>query len=333
MKVFVEKSIRCIGTLCVLCLFLISCGGGDDDVPSSPDPTPVTAELTIDANVLSNGLIFSAESGEQSISFTCNMNWSLSITNGSWCTPSLTNGSKGTSTVKFSVTENTSYDERKASVVIKVGTISKTFIITQKSANALILTKNEYEISQEGTTIEVEIKSNVDYEIQMPDVDWITEVASGRGLSSDKLQFKVSPNESYESRSAEIIFYDKNSNLKDVVKITQSQKDAIVVSQNEYEVPFSGTTIKVAINSNVDYVMEIGCDWIKQVETSSSRALKSDDLYFEVQKNLIKESRSAEIVFEDPKKTVKVIITVTQAPFKEDDSDNPNGKVDDMTWG
>ncbi len=388
------------------CIFA-SCSDGGSDEPANPTPKPeeVKSEITIDNSIVTNGLSFSVAQGEQSVSFTTNTNWTLSIaatTGGStWCKASATSGSKGTANVKFTVTENTDYDDRSVSVTIKAGTASKTFTITQKGADALLVTtkkyevaqaggkievevkanieyqiavsetakdwiketqsksraltakkhtfeiaeneeaekregeitvksgdkvetvkvyqaggavlllsKNEFTVSDAGETISVDIKSNVEYGVQMPDVDWIQDEASNRGMSSHTLKYVIAPNEGYDSRSAEIIFYDQNSDLKDTLKVVQAQKDAIVISKKEYEVEAEGETIEVKLSANVDFEVTMPeVDWIEQVE---SRALTEHTLYFKVMKNEDEESRTAEITIKDKNSDLIEVIIITQ---------------------
>lgn len=126
----------------LMCLVFASCsgGGGEDEPTPQPTPKPETPTITLDSSISSSGVSFSDEKGEQSISFTASTDWTLSIaevrSGTSWCTPSATSGSKGNATVKFTVTENTEYDDRSVSVTIKAGTVSKSFKITQKGKDA-----------------------------------------------------------------------------------------------------------------------------------------------------------------------------------------------------
>lgn len=381
---------------------LVSCsdGGSDSSIPN-PTPTPEeTASITIDSSLITNGIAFETQGGEKSISFSANKDWTLSIaataSGAGWCSASVNSGSKGDATVKFSVKENTNYDDRTVSVTIKAGTASKTFTITQKCADALLVSTNKFEVSQEGgiievevkanidyqmeisevakdwitesssralttfkhkldiamneniekregeitfksgdkvevvkiyqtggaiillsqneyivnaagETISVEIKSNIDYGVQMPDVDWILNEASSRAMSSHTLKYIVEPNEGYDNRSAEIIFYDKNSSLKDTLKVIQTQKDAIILAKSEYTVDSKANQLDFTLNTNVDYKVEASVDWIKQ--TSESRALKEEKLSFIIDENTSEETREGIITIssENVRQTVKVI--------------------------
>lgn len=389
--------------LLAISLGLLGCGEIETPVEPTPCPKPedVKSEITIDADIITNGLSYTSEKGEKSISFTTNEDWTLSIaatqSGETWCTASTTNGAKGQANVKFRVTENASYDDRNVSVTIKSGTASKTFTITQKHADALLLTTNKYELSQEGGTIEIEVKANIDYEmeiaesakdwiteaktralttykhtltiatnedvekrkgeiyfksgdkietvkiyqegaeaiivlsqkeytvsdtgetisvdiksnieydVQMPDVDWISAETPTRGMSSHTLKYIVSPNEGYDSRTAEIIFYDKNSDLKETVKIVQVQKDAILVAQNEYIVESDGCNLEFEINTNVDFEVSMSVDWIKQ--GAATRGLESKPLFFTIEENTNYEPREGIITISsgELKQEIKVI--------------------------
>ena len=398
----------------MLTCILASCSDGGNQSPVNPTPNPeeVKNEITIDSSIVSNGLSFGVASSEQSISFSSNANWTLSVastTSGAtWCKASVTSGSKGTANVKFTVDENTGYDDRSVSVTIKAGSASKTFTITQKGADALLVTTNKYEVAQKGGKIEVEVKANIDYQlaisetaknwitesksralttnkhvfeialngetekregeiifksgekvetvkvyqaggffillsqneytvsdigetisidvksnveygVQMPDVDWITDEASSRGMSSHTLNYIIAANEEYESRSAKIIFYDKNSDLKDTLTIIQAQKDAIVISKKNYDIKADEEYFEVKLSTNVDFKVTMPkVDWINHIE-HESRVLKDHTLYFQVKKNESMKARTAQIMIGDKNSLLVDTLTVNQqgqpAPF------------------
>ena len=392
--------------LAMLTCIFASCsdGGSEDPINPTPKPDDVKYEITIDASIISNGLSFDTKAGEGSISFTANANWTLTVastTSGAtWCKASATSGTKGSATVKFTVEENTGYEDRSVSVTIKAGTASKTFTIIQKGVDALLVTTNKYEVVQEGGTIEVEVKANIDYSmeisetakgwiseassralktykhtitiaaneevekregeiifksgdkvetvkvyqaggailllsqneytvsdagetisvdiksniefgVQMPEVDWITDEASSRGMSSHTLNYYIAPNEGYDSRSAQIIFFDKNSDLKDTLTVVQAQKDAIVISEKNISVTKEGGMVEVKINTNVDFEVKIPSDatWISQTE---SRSLIEHTLYFKVDENTSDESRCVNITIINKDSRLNETLLVTQ---------------------
>ena len=91
---------KVIFMLAILTCFWASCSDGSSEDPVNPTPKPeeVKAEITIDSNIVSNGLSFGVASGEQTVSFSVNTNWTLSVastTSGAtWCKASTTSAVK-----------------------------------------------------------------------------------------------------------------------------------------------------------------------------------------------------------------------------------------------
>ncbi len=300
----------------MVCIFA-SCsdGGGEEPITPAPKPEEVKTEITIDSGIISNGLSFDSTGGKQSISFSVNADWTLSIastTSGTtWCKASVTSGSKGTINVKFTVSENTDYDDRSVSVTIKAGSVSKTFTITQKSADALLITTNKYEVVQEGGQIEIEVKANIDYKMEISEEakDWIKE-SSGRALTAYKHKLDIAMNEDADKREGEITF--KSGDKVETVKVYQAGGAILLLSQNEYTVSDSGETISVDIKSNIDFGVQMpDVDWI--IDEASSRGLSSHTLKYVIKANEGYDSRSAEIVFYDKNSDLKDTLKIVQA--------------------
>ena len=310
------KTFRIVGlTLLAMILCLSACsGGGDEPIEPTPKPEVIKSEITIDSSILSNGLSFTSEKGEKSVSFSTNENWTLSVagtTSGAtWCTPSATSGSKGNASVKFEVAENTSYDNRSVSVTIKSGSATKTFTISQKCADALLVTTDKYEVGQEGGTIDIEVKSNIDYKMEISEAakDWIKE-SSSRGLTTYKHTLNISASEESEKREGEIYF--KSGDKVETVKVYQAGGAIILLSQNEFNVSDKGGTISVDIKSNIDFDVQMpDVDWI--VDESSSRGLSSHTLKYTIAANENNKSREAEIVFFDKNSELKETLVIKQ---------------------
>lgn len=310
------KTFRAIGiAMLAILLSLSSCSGGDDNpVDPTPKPEVSKSEITMDATLVSNGLSFGAGEGNQSVSFTTNESWTLSVAStpsgATWCKASATSGSKGSASVKFTVEANTGYEDRMVSVTIKSGTASKTFTVTQKGADALLVTTSKYELPQSGGQIEIEVKSNLNYQLEVSEgaKSWIAE-SSGRALSTRKHQFTISPNEEVDKREGTITF--KSGDRSEVVTVYQSGGAIILLSQDEYTVSSDGDTLSVDVKSNVEYGVELpDVDWITDV--SSSRGMSSHTLEYVVHSNSTYDSRTACIVFYDRNSDLKDTLTVHQ---------------------
>ena len=250
------KAFKLIGlALFTILMCLSACSsGGDDPIELTPKPEVPKSEITIDSSIISNGLSFSDAENEQTISFTTNENWTLSVaattSGGTWCTPSTTNGIKGNVSVKFKVAENTSYDNRSVSVTIKAGTASKTFTISQKGVDALLVTSDKYEVSQEGGSIEIEVKANIDYEMEISETskEWITE-SSSRGLATYKHTFKIAANVENEKRKGEIYLVNNDFKIRKEIEIYQEKGNYNAIP---YLTFVSNSTQTLTMSQNVD---------------------------------------------------------------------------------
>ena len=312
------KTLRFIGMALfaiLMCTSFIACSEeGDDPIGPTPTPEVPKSEITIDANLITNGLSFSSVQGEQSISFSTNEDWTVNVANttsgATWCTASATSGTKGSASVKFAVTENTDYEDRSVSVTIKAGTASKTFTITQKSADALLVTTDKYEVSQEGGTIEIEVKANIDYKMEISEKakDWIKE-SSLRAMTTYKHTLEIAVNQDAEKREGEITF--KSDDLVETVKVYQAGGAIILLSQNEYNVSDKGETISVEVKSNVDFDVQMpDVDWI--IDDASLRGLSSHTLKYIIARNETNKPREAEIIFFDKNSDLKDTLSIKQ---------------------
>lgn len=139
-----------------------------------------------------------------------------------------------TSYLKFKVAVNDTDQNREGTIILTDGTLSEVVTVYQKvSGPTIVISKKEYTISSEGEMIQVEVSANVDVEVQMPDADWISENKS-RAFSTHTYYFEVAANDTYDSRSAEIIFRNRDNNLEEKVIVNQLQRNAIVLAGNEY---------------------------------------------------------------------------------------------------
>lgn len=198
-------------------------------------------------------------------------------------------------TLTFTVAPNESPEKREGHLRIFSGSLSETVTVFQEGDGpALLLTQNEYVVGSNGDTLTVEVKSNTDFEVKLPEVDWLTEVTS-RALSSHTFYFRVAPNEEYDARSTEIAFVDRANQLEETVRIQQVQKDAILVACNEYQVDPAGDSLSFSVNANVNFTTHIVGDWITSV--AASRGLTEHPVAFRIAANVSNQPREGKICF------------------------------------
>ncbi len=252
--------------------------------------------------------ISDAES-ENTISITSNTAWSISGGGGwSYAVPS---SGEGSATVKLVASKNTSNTERSATILVTAGSLSGTVVITQKQNNALILTKKTENLDNSARTINVELKSNIEYDIVMPTgVNWITNVKS-KAFNTFSHEFLIAQNTSYDNRSAIVIFKDKNSLLADTLTINQAKTSALILTNRTENVSSQGGTLSVELKSNISYniVIPSQYDWISLTPT---KGLSTYTHQIYVSQNTQFDSRTGIVIFRDKYSTLADTLTINQ---------------------
>lgn len=220
--------------------------------------------------------------------------------------------------LSFSISASEEYEKREGQIIIKSGNKEEVVKIYQGGGGLLTLTPNDISVGSEGGTAEIVVNSNFDFDIEMPNVDWLKKVDASmtRAISSHVVKFMVAENKGYDERSASVKIFDKNSNLSETVKITQSQLNAILVDgEKNYSFDEEGGDFTVTLNSNVKYDIAIEGDWIKESSTAAqTRALSKSSHTFNVGKLTSNDERTGTITFKNETTNIKEVITIVQKP-------------------
>ena len=280
----------------LICASFISCSDEEDGKVLNQSEN-VVEDFSQEGN-----MTFTENAGEQTFSFTTSMPWTIKVAStrnegATWCSVVPTSGEAGTHTVKVMTLPNESYDDRSVTITLNAGTENKSFVVTQKQKNALLLTSDKFELDQRGGNITVEVKSNVNYTATISESceNWIKENNATRALSTSTKSYTISLNDSGEKREGSIIFSD--GTLTETVHVYQSSGSVILLNKNDYYVGASGEDIMVELRSNCDYeVVMPSVDWIKEV---LSRSMSSHTLYYAVSANETYDAREAKIIYRD----------------------------------
>ena len=295
--------------LFTLLLFVVCSCKDDNDNPTPPEPSP---EITIPSSENLNPVL-SQEGGTVSISFTTTADWTASLVNTraeSWITVTPSSGSKGKNEITITTTTNETYDERNATVVLKCGSAFKNIVVTQKQKDALTVTSSKYEVDGEGGNISVEVKANINFEVEVK-ADWIKQqTEKTRALTTSNLNFTIEPNETGDKREGEIII--KSGELSEMIKVYQGFEDFITLTKKDFTIPEEGGNVDIEIKSTLDYEVKIlsDVDWITEIQ---SRAVSTHTHHYTVSPNDTYDSREAKIVFYNPKdENVADTVTIYQ---------------------
>lgn len=296
-------------TLLLSCIFFAACSKGNEDNPEQPE--------NIIEDFEQGNMNFTEGAGEQTFSFTANTAWTVSVAstrNGGapWCTVAPTSGNAGSHTIKVTTIPNDTYDDRSVTVTLKAGTEVKSFVVSQKQKDALLLTNDKFEVDQKGGTVTVEVKANVGYTATIGEEckDWIKESGSTRALSTTTKSYDIAMNEENGKREGSIIFSD--GSLTETVHIYQAGGSIILLNRNDCHVSASGEEITVELRSNCDYeVVMPSAGWIEETVT---RAMSSHTLHYTVAANDTYDGREAEIIYRDRSdNSIADTLTILQA--------------------
>ncbi len=200
-----------------------------------------------------------AAGGAVSVAVTSNVDYKTSIS-ADWVTGSGAN---------LTVAANEAYESRTATVTYSYGDISKSVTINQaaKEKESDVLENggsSTYTVPAAGETIEVVVRSNVDYKVDVS-ADWISQVLT-RAVSEDRLNFSVSANENQSARSATIsVSY---GDMAFTVTVNQKayspapEDPYLEISPESATVPAAGESVTINVKANYDYEVTCSDSWV-----------------------------------------------------------------------
>ena len=259
-------------------------------------------------NVYYDDIVFPSKGGEDYFDIESNTNWTIS-NSSDWLTIEPTEGN-GNASITLTASASDVYDDRNTVITVKAGDKTETFTVTQKYAEALLVTKNKFDIPQEGGDFTIEIQSNISYEIQI-DSDsqsWISEAPQSKALTAYTHTFSVKSNPNTTKRDGSLEIIGSNGKTE-TVNIYQAQMDELVLSKSQETVPAKGGEVRVQLRSNVDYeiIMPENTDWVEQIQSD-----KTDELVFNVKPNDKTEDRETVITVKDKNSDLSQTFTIKQ---------------------
>ncbi|NLZ94496.1 MAG: BACON domain-containing protein, partial [Bacteroidales bacterium] len=141
---------------------------------------------------------------------------------------------------------------------------------------------------------------------------WCSVTPSRGGQSSERTTIRLSANNGYEARTCELTIMA--GDVSETITITQSQKDAIVITNKNIELPSDADTLVVRLKANVEVEVIIADDAKGWVSTpATSRAMKDEAVTLYIAEN--KETggtRRAAVYIKDKASDVQDVLTIVQ---------------------
>jgi uncharacterized protein YjdB len=258
-------------------------------------------------------------------------NYAIKSGNTTWCNAIIR---KDSNQIVVSVTENTSYDERKAVVTLTDlidTTMTRTFNVTQAQMDAIEVDKENtyFDVKTSGGQVTVKFKTNVSFSVDIDEnnVDWISQKASAstRGLQDTSIVLNVAKNTSGDERRGYVyIVSKKDSEDKVTITIDQQFEASLRVDTTKLSIDELGGTVKVTVTANISYDVYSQSDWITKSsskETSDSTTTESFKVEEFTEK---KKSRTGYVIIENAAyddMQQKIKITQTRALYIDDTND------------
>ena len=201
-------------------------------------------------------LVIPTEGGDVQIAFDANVEWTAALkeaTAADWCTITPSTGAAGSTSLKVIALENTTNDNRVATVVITAQTAKKEVKVTQLQKDALVLSgEKTFEVSADGGQVKFAVNHNVAVEAKA-DVDWISQ-AGTRAMQTSEFTFDVAANTG-AARTAKITV--TAGDLKDEITVNQAAWVPVfeVSPAEDQWIAVEGGAVSITVNANVEYTV------------------------------------------------------------------------------
>ena len=234
--------IRNLSLLLLLLLLAITpftaCSDKEDNMPPF---------LTIEENDKIQN--FSSDVGVREINVKTSFNqWQAKVNDDaiSWIS-AVSQGSK----LKVSITQNQEKGSRNGNIIVTAGSFSETIQVVQMGAEPAILIGTEiYRIKSNGEIIDIEVTSNIEYDIIIPeDVDWIVkaDMQTRNEMITANYKYEIKPNDDKERRSI-ISIKGKNDNINRSIEVIQDKFEVDLDKETSKDVRISVLSAKVENN-------------------------------------------------------------------------------------
>lgn len=236
----------------------------------------------------------SSEGGEINVEFETNADFDVIVDHSSESWISCAQGkSLHHNELIINVFKSSEYEGREGFVYIKNDVETKKITIRQSGIAILSLPYETYDADKNGDTIKVDVESNSDVLVTMPQEDWVTVCKKDtRGISNYTFEFIVKGNGTKDERNTVIYFHDKDTLITKQLLIKQEPSYCYISNNIAGELRHSledlkkndAQTIKVSgeINSkDFKYLSELAFTSLRNVDLSESQVPQFENLFSE----------------------------------------------------
>ena len=132
---------------------------------------------------------------------------------------------------------------------------------------------------------------------------WCTVSPTSGSAGKVSTKVLVSENDTYDDRNCSVTI--KAGQATAVVSISQKQKNALILSPDEFSFESEGGSFEVVIKSNIDYILSSDVSWITEVTT---KALESRTHVFTVTANESSDDREGHVIVKSAGKEDRITV-------------------------
>lgn len=201
--------------------------------------------------------------------------------------------------LSYTVAANASGEERSGTVELMADGYPYPVTVTQAAAVITVDTEH-LEFPVGGSTLSFSVTSNVEYELSIPDEEWISCTSVGDG------QFEVTaPANETELRECTISVISGDYGISLDITVRQDRTEFFELLTDAFEVEPEGGEVEVEVNTNASYEVRIPDKWIEA----------SGNLKFKVKENITGVTRQGHIEFVAADQVYTVTVTQASLPI------------------
>ncbi len=178
----------------------------------------------------------------------------------------------------------------------------------------LKVSNTTFEFDKSATSQTLEIESYISWEAST-DAEWI-EISPKSGLSGvTTMILTVYENTSVESRSSVIKIVNSEYGIEQEILVVQSEfVPELKVNVEKLEnISYNGSTEEIKIESNISWEASVNADWINLYPKIGNTGVTL--MQIEISKNVLKESREAEIILKNEEYSLTAKVKIIQNPY------------------
>ena len=248
------KTIKSLGIFVILALLGVGFSACGEDYKSRL-PELIIKNMEFPADLSTQEQVFR---NEDLSNYACS-------SDSSWCVPVI---DPVNSKITVTVNANPTYDSRQAVVTLTdiKDAKTRTFTVTQKQKNGLVVKETSFDVAMDGDTIDIEVESNIGYEVEIPqEYDWITRITkpASRGLEKSIVSLKIDRNNSGAVRDGSARIFNTTTGMSNTISIHQMFMAIFNVDNKTIEFDEYGGSAEFLVNANISVdVYTTGGSWL-----------------------------------------------------------------------